>query len=1042
MTSEGIPLTQQQWAVWASQQLRPDSDAYNVPVGYRLSGSVDPTALEAAFRSVVERHPVLRVTVRARPDGSVLQEVREVPDRVLTVHDVTGNALEEELARVVSLPFGPDAACRLRAHLLRLAPERYVLVMVFDHIVVDAPSVARITDDLATGYAAALDGGASGPATVEARYFAYARDQRAFFATQEAEALGDFWHTYLDGLSGLTAAAGSRADTRPPLASSLPVLIPAGLAASAERLGTTPTALLMAALSLTTRHFLRSTDTVISYPAVDWRRMEYEPVVGLFTDMLAFRCPPEESRSLQEYVRAVHGAMLECLGRHGAPLTKFRSRLRAAHPAGIGSPPVMLSVNNVPGTGELRLRGLAVEWFPLRPAHNKADLVLSVYVRNSGTTARLDYDTEAYGPETARRFGAAFQEVVGQIVSGWDGPATAVELTGEDDRSLLLGAWNPPVPEAPAWNVAAAFAARAAAAPGAVALVADGRETTYRELEADSRALGAALTALGLPAGSVVAICLPRSARFVTAVLAVLRSGLAFLPVDVEQPERRRAFLLADAGAAAVVVAGPGDEALLTGLPVVDMCEAVADAPFRDAEPHGEDPAYLITTSGSSGLPKTVVIPHRAIANHLRWKAAAFGFGPEDCFYFKTPQIFDASVWEYLLPLTVGARVVVAPSSAHRDPALLLSEMSRYAVGVVQFVPTVLKAVLAEPDAGDHAALKWVFVGGEPLGSRVAEETRRRTGARVVNLYGPTEATIDATYHEVAPDGRDEDRPVPIGRPIGGGQAYVLGRGGQLLPPGFTGELHLGGLPLATGYAHREQLTRERFVPAPAGTGLDTLLYRTGDLARFRPDGAIEFLGREDTETKVRGIRVDLAGLGALIGALPGVRDAVVTVPPGRDDALVAYLVADPAVTDDAVLAHCAERLPRELLPSTLVRLDRIPVTATGKTDVRALPVPPTGRAPGAGTEPRSAFEGRLRSLWAEVLGVAPERVPRDVSLFALGGSSLTLLRLHQRIRADISPGATVTDLFKYPTVAALADALDDSGRTSGLVPAPTGGKG
>ncbi|MFF3194135.1 non-ribosomal peptide synthetase [Streptomyces misionensis] len=1022
------PLSPQQWAVWTSQRLGPDSDAFNVPVGYRLSGKLDEGALDSALRFVLERHPVLRVTLHERADGTVRQEVGEPPDgRVLTRRDVTVDELDRWIAAAVAEPFAADVPRRLRAHLLRLGPEESVLVLVFDHIAVDAPSVTVITDELEGAYANMLEGTAPGPVEPETGYFDYARHQEEFLAGAEAERLGDFWDTYLAGLSGQVTAHGADGGRGP--ARSLPVRVPEHITAAAARAHVTPTALLMAAVSLTARHFLRTTDTVIAYPAVDWRRMEYGSVVGLFTDMLVFRCPPEDGGSLRDYVRTVHGALLECLDHQGAPLTKLRARLRAADPLGDGAAPVLLSVNNVFGTG-LRLAGLTTEWLGLRPARNKADLALSVYLRDTGVTARLDFDSARHDEPAARRFVTAFEEVLDQIVTDPDRPAAAVELVAERDRALILGAWNPPVPKAPEWTVPAAFTAQAARTPDAPALVADGRVTTYRQLEAASRTLAARLAALGLPAGSAVALCLPRSTGFVTAALAVLRAGLAFLPVDMEQPPRRRAFLLTDAAAAAAVVPGQdGLPELPAELPVVAVDGPARTAGFRDATPDGQDPAYLITTSGSSGLPKTVTVPHRAIANHVRWKTAAFGFRSEDRFYFKTPPIFDASLWEYLVPLTLGARVVVAPASAHRDPALMLAEMRRYGVSVVQFVPTVLKAVLTEPDLSHCTGLRWVFAGGEPLERRVADRVRERTGAAVVNLYGPTEATIDATYHLCTPEDAGRDGFLPIGRPVGGGRAYVLGRGGQLLPPYFPGELHLGGLPLATGYTNRVSLTDERFVPHPLAEGPGAVLYRTGDLVRQRDDGVLEFLGREDAEVKVRGIRVDLAGIGAVLREVPGVHDAVVTVWPGRGDALAAYVVTGADTTDEALRSHLADRLPRELVPGALVRLDALPVTPSGKTDVRALPVPEWGRTPTAGGAPRSALESLLASLWAGVLGVPDDRVPRDVSLFELGGTSLTLIRLHQRIRAEISPVTAITDLFRHPTVAAFAAALDDGER-------------
>ncbi|MGO4422150.1 AMP-binding protein, partial [Streptomyces sp. MCAF7] len=403
--------------------------------------------------------------------------------------------------------------------------------------------------------------------------------------------------------------------------------------------------------------------------------------------MMLFRCPPQAETSLQEYVGEVQESLFSCLEHQGESLEKLWARMRVIAGGGAALP-AMLSVNDL-GT-DPRLRGLDVERIPLIPRDGKSELLLAVNISGTEVTGRLDFDPEVYAPATAQRLARAWETVLGQILDGWDGAAREVELITEADRSLVLDTWNAPPGEPASPHVPESFLRQATAAPEKVALIDEGHEVTYGELESASRSLAARITALGLPSGSVVALCLPRSARFVEAALAVLRCGLAFLPVDMEQPPRRRAFVLSDAGAAAVIA--PSHTGLDTLPPGVkplglDAAEAAApgDAPgngFEDRPVDAEAPAYVITTSGSTGLPKAVVVPHRALTNNLRWKRDEFGFRAEDRFYFKTPPIFDASVWEYLAPLTVGATLVVAPPGAHRDPASMLGELRRHAVTV------------------------------------------------------------------------------------------------------------------------------------------------------------------------------------------------------------------------------------------------------------------------------------------------------------------------------------------------------------------------
>ncbi|MER7792403.1 amino acid adenylation domain-containing protein [Streptomyces sp. NPDC097640] len=1044
MTGPWAPLSQQQRAVWAAQQLNQGSDLYNVPVAFRLNGPISRAALEESVRQVMERHPLLRVSMEESGDGVPRQQVCGLPAEVLSVHDVPTEELDERIAEAASTPFGPDAERRLRAHLFRTAPCEAVLLLVFDHVAVDAASIPLITQDLARGYSAGPQGaGRLGRPTSMAEYFDYIAEQRERFASPAGHQQAEFWGKYLEGMNGIAAPLRNPGLSQGDLlrTSSVPVELPGDLVAAGERLRVTPFSLLLSALSVTLQHFLRSEDVAIAYPAMDWRRGEYSQTVGLFTDMLLFRCLPQEELSLQGYVRSVQDSLFECFDHQEAPLGQLWACMRTLQARGGHSGiPVMLSLNDAPES-ELRLPDIEVERIPLAPRDGKADLLLSVNMIGSEISGRLDFKTQLYDTDTARRIARAFHEVLTRILAGWDGPVRAVELAPEEDRSQVLDTWNARVTSEPDQLVPAMFARQVKRSPQAIALIEQGREITYRELDETSRNLAARIARLGLRPGRPVALCLPRSARFVAAALAVMRCGLAFLPVDLEQPARRRAFVVSEAGAAAAVVQGAtADHGLPATLSLVDAATHTDAEPvgpglaFDDVPVSGGDPAYLITTSGSTGLPKAVAVPHRALANNLNWKRRDFGFHGQDRFYFKTPPVFDASLWEYLAPLTVGALAVVAPPSAHRDPAHMLREMRQHEVSVVQFVPTLLKAVLAEEGLGECAALRRVFSGGEQLEQWVVDAVHRACGARTVNLYGPTEAGIEATFHEASPATDMATGTVPIGRPIPGAQAYVLGPGGQVLPPGFVGELHLGGLPLALGYANRDQLTRERFIPHPFTDDTGARLYRTGDLARFREDGVLEFLGREDAQVKVRGLRVELDGVRSLVLQHPGVNDAVVTISTERDDSLLVHFVSSGDIGPDELRAHLADRLPAELMPTHLLRLAELPVTATGKVDTRALPRPQEGQDVAAHATPRTALEQRLAGLWAEVLGVGGERVPRDASLFELGGTSLTLIRLHRLLRQRISADIPITDLFKYPTVAAVARSLsrrseDDKGR-------------
>ncbi|ADI09569.1 multifunctional peptide synthetase [Streptomyces bingchenggensis BCW-1] len=423
--------------------------------------------------------------------------------------------------------------------------------MVFDHITVDAPSVGLIMEELGQAYTDALDGRLRTAAPIgESPYFAYVRQQQERTNLPEEQEHTDFWGKYLAGMDVLASAPRKHpySDDSPIRHSSCPLSFRADFIELVERRRVTPFAVLLSAYSLTLQHFLRSDDIVVSYPAVDWRRTEFDKVVGLFTDMMLFRCPPQAETSLQEYVREVQESLFTCLEHQGESLEKLWARMRVIAGGGAALP-AMLSVNDL-GT-DPRLPGLDVERIPLIPRDGKSELLLAINISGTEVTGRLDFDPDVYAPATAQRLARAWETVLGQIVDGWDGAAREVELITEADRSLVLDTWNAPPGEVDPPHVPESFLRQAAAAPEKVALIDEGHEVTYGELERASRSLAARIAALGLPSGSVVALCLPRSARFVEAALAVLRCGLAFLPIDMEQPPRRRAFVLPPRGGGA-----------------------------------------------------------------------------------------------------------------------------------------------------------------------------------------------------------------------------------------------------------------------------------------------------------------------------------------------------------------------------------------------------------------------------------------------------------------------------------------------------------
>lgn len=574
-------------------------------------------------------------------------------------------------------------------------------------------------------------------------------------------------------------------------------------------------------------------------------------------------------------------------------------------------------------------------------------------------------------------------------------------------------------------SLAALVLAGMAANPDATALVFEGETLSHAALEQRSRALALQLQALGVGRGSTVAVALPRSLSLLVGLVAVLRAGGAYLPLDLEHPDARLHAILGSA-APRCVLAEAADAGRFHGHRVLPPAQwdTHADAALADAV-QPEDAAYVIYTSGSTGEPKGVLVEHRAIVNRLQWMRSHYAVDARARFLQKTPATFDVSVWEFFLPLITGATLVIAPPGVHRDPQALTRLIRGQRISILHFVPSMLDAWLAVPDLQD-LPLRQVFTSGEALDATLRDRFHARVDAQLHNLYGPTEAAVDVSYWPA--DRADRSAPVPIGYPVWNTRLYVLDAHMRPLPAGVPGDLYLGGVQLARGYLGRDDLTAERFMDDPHVPG--GRLYRSGDRARWRADGAVEYLGRSDHQVKLRGLRIELGEIEAALRGAPGVARAEVLLQPpqgGPVARLVAY-VSGEAIDPAALRARLATRLPDYMLPAAIVPVSAWPVTANGKLDRAALPAPAPAQAQGRGA--RTPTEQALAAMFQQVLALAAP-APVDADFFALGGDSLSavhlLLAIQQRWQRDPGLGA----VFAAPTVAGLAARLEQDAQAT-----------
>ncbi|MFI9366842.1 amino acid adenylation domain-containing protein, partial [Kitasatospora sp. NPDC053057] len=1040
-----VPLSFAQRRLWFISQLDGPSARYNLPVVLRLTGRVDGVALNAALRDVIGRHEVLR-TLYAVADGEPHQHIlgSDELDWDLTLAEVAPEELDEAVAAAAQYAFDLSREVPVRAALYSTGPEEHTLVLTVHHIAGDGWSLRVLARDLSAAYEARLAGRAPAWEPLPVQYADYALWQR--------ELLGDeddpqsrmvrqvaYWRAALADVPEELAlpadrprpAVGSYRGHRVPL--EVPADVHAGLAELALAEGVTPFTVLRAALAVLLSRLGAGTDVPIGSAVAGRADSALDDLIGFFVNTLVIRTDLAGDPSFRELLARTQETALAAFEHQDVPFEKLVEELAPAR--SMARHPLFQVVLNLQNNAAavLELAGLRVDVAGAGVHGAKFDLEVDCWetfdtagrpagLRGSLTVAADLFEEASVGPLAGR-----LVRVLSQLVADPSAPVSGVEVLDAAERARVLGEWSGDRPAEPAAFLPELFAAQAARTPEATAVVFGDEVLSYAELDARTNRVARHLVGAGVGAGAVVGVCLERGADLVVALLAVLKAGAAYLPLDPEYPAERLTYVLADAAPVCVLTSEGCAPALPEGvarllvadLSVADPSGAEPDGASPVAAVRAQDAAYVIHTSGSTGRPKGVVVPHVALAAHLRGAAERVPLTGGDRLVAVTTVSFDIAALELFLPLVSGGAVVVAPRDVVRDPAALLELVRSSGATVVQGVPSLWRGVL---EAGAWPAAVRMLVGGEALPGELAARMAA-TGAPVVNVYGPTEVTVWATSAPVAGEG-----PVLVGRPFADVRAHVLDERLRPVAPGVAGELYLSGAQVALGYLGRPDLTAERFTASPFEPG--ARMYRTGDLARWTGDGQLECLGRADDQVKVRGFRIEPGEVEAVLAGHDTVAQAAVVARedvPG-DVRLVAYVVARSGATVDGarLRAHAGQSMPPYMVPSAVVALDALPLTANGKLDRKALPAPgQTAAADGRG--PATVQEELLRGVFAQVLGLAEAAVGVDEDFFALGGHSLLATRLISRIRAVLGVEVPLRTLFETPTAAGLAARLVDA---------------
>ncbi|WP_068925909.1 amino acid adenylation domain-containing protein [Planobispora rosea] len=1013
-----IPLSSAQARLWFLYRIEGPNPTYNIPLAVHLTGPVDHSALRAALADVVARHEILR-TVFPERDGVPEQRILDPGPVALQVWQ-PGEHLAEAMRTVTRHGFDLAVEPPLRATLLRGEAGEHVLMLLLHHIAGDGWSTGPLVRDLMTAYEARRSGAAPAFEPLPVQYADYALWQLDLPGTDLS-----YWTETLAGLPDRLELPADR--PRPAVSSGAGGTVPvhlgpelvAGVGALARASRTSVFMVLHAALAALLTRLGAGTDIPIGTPVAGRTDSALDDAVGFFVNTLVLRTDTSGDPSFAELLQRVRTADLGAFDHAETPFDRLvealnPARARNRHPLF----QVMLVHQEAPEAGvEVVHTGTA-----------KFDLTLNLDPTGSGF---LEYSADLFDHATARTLAERFTRLLARAVADPDRPIGRLDVLGEGERRMLVEEWNGDLVSAPGATLPDLFEAQVRRTPDATAV----EDLTYAELNARANRLAHKLIAHGARPESVVALSLPRSADLVVALLAVVKAGAAYLPLDPTYPADRLHYMIADAGPVCVV--GPDW--------LEDLDDWLDHDPERSLEPGNA--AYVIYTSGSTGRPKGVPVTHHNVVRLMSATDHWFGFGPGDVWTLFHSYAFDFSVWELWGALLYGGRLVVVPYEVSRSPEDFLELLARERVTVLNQTPSAFYQLVAADD-GRELALRYVIFGGEALElSRLGEWYARRpyssrlrpepNAPLLVNMYGITETTVHVTYMPLSPDHREGSL---IGQGIPDLRVYLLDDALQPVPPGVVGEMYVAGDGLARGYLGRPELTAGRFVANPYGPP-GSRMYRSGDLARWRPDGTLDYIGRADQQVKVRGFRIELGEIEAALLCHPAVEQAAVVVREDRpgDKRLVAYAVPTAAGLDTVSVASgldtaelrafAGRTLPDYMVPAAIVELEALPLTVNGKLDRRALPAPAAPAA--SGRPPATPREETLCALFAEVLDLP--RVGADDGFFDLGGHSLLAVRLVSRIKEVLGAEVTIGALFEAPTAAGLAALTESGSRTDPL---------
>ena len=1048
-----FPTSFAQRRLWFLDQFEPGSPYYNIPSAVRLRGRLDVRALERSVEAIVERHESLRTTF-AMVDGEPVQVISPRSNVRLAVADL--RPIDKELREKEALdlanrearrPFDLSTGPLFRVTLLVLDDDDNVLLLTMHHIVSDGWSMGVLIEEISTLYDAFSKGQPSPLPELPIQYADFAEWQREWLSGAVLEEQLNYWKERLGDIPPVLELPTDR--PRPAVQSSrgseesivLPRDLTDRLKALGKEEGATLFMTLLAAFKALLYRYTGQEDISVGTPIANRNRGELERLIGFFVNTLVLRTDLSGDPSFREIVRRVREVALGAYAHQDLP---FEMLVEALSPErDMSHNPlfqVMFILQNAPVKAKA-LHDVTLEMLDLKTGTSTFDLTMAVAESVSGLSVSVEYNTDIFDASTIRRLLRHYWRLLEGVTADPDAPVSRVDLLLPEEKHQILVEWNDTKREfRPEALVHKLFEARVEEAPEATAVSFLGQTLTYRELNERANQLAHHLRTLGVGPEVPVGIATERSLDMIVAVLGVLKSGGAYLPLDPAYPKERLAYMLQDSGAPVLVT----QEHLLDSLPQHEGRLVLLDSGWDEiAKQPAENPpnlvvpenlVYTIYTSGSTGRSKGVMVQHRSLANaYLAWEEPYELRTRARAHLQMASFSFDVFSGDLVRALCSGGKLVLTPREFLLEPEKLYALMRKEQVTIAEFVPAVLRTLVQylEESGQDLSFMRILIAGSDVWYVGEYERFKKLCGpeTRLINSFGLTEATIDSTFFEGDLSGVAVERLVPIGRPFANSRIYILDRNLQPTPIGVPGEICVAGPGLARGYRNRPDLTAEKFIPDAFSGEMGARLYRTGDLARYLPDGNIEFLGRVDTQVKIRGYRIELGEIEAALSAHDAIRQVAVIVredKPG-DKRIVAYFVAAGGVspTPGELRRYLLDRLPEYMVPSAFVELEALPLTPNGKIDRKALPKPDESARGFEETfvAPRTPTEEVVAGIWAEILGL--EKIGVHDNFFELGGHSLLATQVISRIREAFQLELPLRNIFESPTVATLAEQID-----------------